>query len=236
MAVGTSHSGEVCIAILPARAGSKRIPRKNIRDFCGKPIIEYSIKAALESQLFESVVVSSDDDRIGSIAAQAGAVYYRRHPASARDNSPMVDAVREVLNYQANRGEVFDKVCMIYPCAPFLTGARLQEGYLHMTDGYDFCYPVFHGPPMERAMYINNGKIHPRMPYHFSRNGQDWPESYYPAEGWWWARCSSIEIYNALYGGWDYGLVVPRHEVQAIDTEEDWKEAEHRWGALHGSE
>ena len=219
------------IAIIPARIGSKRIPRKNIRDFSGRPIITYPLRAAHASGLFDRIVVSSDSGVVGGIAAAEKALYFHRDPkvGTNSDTASMYSVVNEVLVHYATLGELYDYVCMIYATAPFLTAARLQEGYKYILDGYQFVFPMYRTPHPERSLYDAAGSMRPRFPYEFGMNSNYWPENYHPAEGWWWANAVSLETYKGWWGERNKGVLVPKWEVQALDTEDDWREAEDRY-------
>ncbi len=223
------------IAIIPARIDSKRIPRKNIRHFCGKPIIEYPIRAALDSGLFAQVVVSSASDEVGSIAIRAGAVYHKRPVSLSGDKVGMYAVVQDVLVRHADKGETFDHVCMLYAASPFLTPARLHQGHEYMVEGFEFAFPMYKTTGPERVLYEDQGSMRPRMPYEFSLSGYYSPPAYAVAEGWWWAQALTLELHRGFWGDRNKGVIVPSNEVQVIDTEEDWADAERRYEALEGS-
>ena len=229
MELTISPSVPSSIAIIPARIGSKRIPRKNIRDFHGKPILTYSIRAALDSGLFDHVVVSTDSDAVGMVAVKEGAKYFKRDPGLAADSVAMYSVVNEVLTHNAASAELYDYVCMIYACAPFLTAQRLQQGYVHMVDGYQFVFPMYKTPHPERSLYDADGSMRPRFPYEFDLNSNYWPDNYHPAEGWWWAKTTALEIYRGFWGERNKGVLVSADEVQTLDTEDDWAIAEARY-------
>ena len=155
-------SGRKSIAIITARGGSKRIFKKNIRQFCGRPIIEYSIEAAIASELFQEIMVSTDDEEIAGIALKNGArVPFRRGADTSGDYATTVDVLFEVLEEYQNTGEYFERACCIYPTAPFITAERLRKAMNLLEDqDIDAVIPVvaFSFPPM-RGMYIREGKL-----------------------------------------------------------------------------
>lgn len=164
------------IAIITARGGSKRIPRKNIRPFLGKPILEYSIAAALQTGLFEEVMVSTDDAEIAQIAQQAGAkVPFFRSEETANDFATTADVIAEVLTTYAQTGKEFQAACCIYPTAPFVTANILSTAMqLLEQEQADCVIPVvrFSFPP-QRGVIINNNKITPKWPENMAKRSQD---------------------------------------------------------------
>ena len=164
------------LAMITARGGSKRIPRKNIKEFNGKPIIAYSIEAALASGVFDEVMVSTDDEEIAEIAKKYGAkVPFFRSEKTANDFATTVDVIEEVLNTYKDRGEEFDIFCCIYPTAPFITAKRLKDAVEQLSaSDADSLIPVvrFSYPP-QRAMEIHDGKLVFRQPENLSKRSQD---------------------------------------------------------------
>jgi len=210
------------IAIIPARSGSKRIPDKNIREFCGQPIIKYSIDAARESGLFDRVIVSTDSDRIGAKVAGMGATYYKRK--HAEDEQPMKEAVAEVLF--DSRG-LYSHACVLYACAPFITAARLREGYDKLLEGgYHAVFPVWRGPDIERSLFMQDGRIRSRFPEHDQENNPGWPAAYYHCGAWFWLSVPLFLINETLVPDRSWGVVLDESECQEIDTEADWRAAE----------
>ena len=148
------------IAIIPARGGSKRIPRKNIKPFMGKPIIAYSIEAAMQSELFDEVMVSTDDEEIAEIARKYGAkVPFMRSAETSNDYAGTADVILEVLKKYKDLGREFDTICCIYSTAPFVTSGKLMEAYSKLTDGIDFVFTcVAYSYPVQRSLHIVDGK------------------------------------------------------------------------------
>ena len=194
-------------------------------------MVAYSIAAALESKLFDHVVVSSSSRAVGDIAIEAGAEYHERPVKLASNDTTMYAVVHDVLTRYSGEGELFDNVCMLYACAPFLTAERLCEGHEYLSKGYEFVFPVVRTAPVERALYEDRHGMRPRFPYEFSMDSRLYPPCFHPAEGWWWASGVALAIHGGWWGDRNKGVRVPEAELQAIDTEEDWADAERRYEA-----
>ncbi len=223
------------IAIITARGGSKRIPKKNIKDFCGKPIIAYSIEAALEARVFDEVMVSTDSEEIAEIARQYGAsVPFMRSEATSSDYATTRDVLLEVLSNYKDIGMEFDEMVCIYPTAPFLTGKKLVNAMkvFHEKKGAMLIPVVKFSYPPQRAYVINNGKLIFRLEeYRYSRS-QDL-EPYYHEAGQFY--CYKISDYYATNGNIVDDVipyVLSESEVQDIDTEIDWTMAELKYKLL----
>lgn len=216
------------IAIITARGGSKRIPRKNIKPFCGKPIIAYSIEAALQSGLFEEVMVSTDDEEIARTARECGAkVPFMRSSESAGDYASTDDVLLEVLTAYQGQGRVFDTFCCLYPTAPFVTARKLQTA-MGLLEKADSVMPVvaFSFPP-QRCVVINEaGELRMKWPEHAKTRSQDL-EPYYHDCGQFY--CCRTELF-LQYGTTDLPGMIPmimsELEVQDIDNQDDWAIAE----------
>lgn len=216
------------IAIITARGGSKRIPRKNIKPFCGKPIIAYSIEAALQSGLFEEVMVSTDDEEIARTARECGAkVPFMRSSESAGDYASTDDVLLEVLTAYQEQGRVFDTFCCLYPTAPFVTARKLQTA-MGLLEKADSVMPVvaFSFPP-QRCVVINEaGELRMKWPEHAKTRSQDL-EPYYHDCGQFY--CCRTEPF-LQYGTTDLPRMIPmimsELEVQDIDNQDDWAIAE----------
>lgn len=225
------------VAIIPARGGSKRIPRKNIRLFCGQPIIEYSIKAALDSGLFDEVMVSTDDEEIVAIALSAGAsVPFLRSIKNSDDFSITADVLIEVINKYEETGKFFNKGCCIYPTAPFVSASRLQQGF-ELLEGkhFDVVFPVcsFSYPILRSLKLDDTGKVEMNWPAHLTARSQDLPKAYHDAGQFYWFDASKLKHTRTLFGANSGGIVVNEMEVQDIDIEDDWKIAELKYTMLH---
>src|SRR5438270_12846523 len=172
------------VAIITARGGSRRIPRKNIRPFLGRPIIAYSIEAALGSGLFDEVMVSTDDDEIAAVAEEHGAaVPFRRSAAMSDDHATTADVLQEVLGEYGGRGRSFDHACCIYPTAPFVTAERLRVAFARLTaSGADCVIPVARfGFPIWRAFCMDDDRLSYVWPEHAPKRSQDLPPAFHDA-------------------------------------------------------
>ena len=217
------------IAIITARGGSKRIPKKNIKEFCGKPILAYSIIAALESGLFEEVMVSTDNEEIADIAKSYGAqVPFLRSDNTSNDFSTTADVLNEViLNYE-RQNKFFDTFCCIYPTAPFITSSKLcQAMELLEKTGADSVMPVvkFSFPP-QRAVVIQNGKITYQYPENAFVRSQDLMPIFHDCGQFYVCRTDKFKKYCTLITPNTVPFIMPEEEVQDIDNLTDWELAE----------
>lgn len=226
------------IAIIPARGGSKRIPRKNIKSFMGKPILAYSIEAALQSGLFDEVMVSTDDAEIAEIAKQYGAkVPFMRSAATSNDYAGTDDVLLEVLDRYKAEGEEFDVLCCIYSTAPFVTPQRLTEAYEKLGPDADYVFTcVAYSYPTQRSLHIVDGKICMVHPEYASARSQDLETTYHDAGQFYFAKVSSYIQEKTLWGKNTVGLILPELEVQDLDTPTDWSLAEMKYQMLHNRE
>lgn len=222
------------LAIITARGGSKRIPRKNIRDFCGKPILCYSIEAAFASQAFDEVMVSTDDAEIAEIARSAGAsVPFFRSEEMSGDYASTDDVIMEVLKEYEKRGLFFEAFCCIYPTAPFLTGKRLKDA-MDLLETADSVMPVvpFSYPPQRGLIVNEQGFVERQFPEYATARSQDLQKIYHDC-GQFYA-CRTAPFMEA--GTTDVEKLVPlvlsEMEVQDIDTPEDWEIAEIKFRRL----
>ncbi|MGN1151890.1 MAG: pseudaminic acid cytidylyltransferase [Lachnospiraceae bacterium] len=216
------------IAIITARGGSKRIPRKNVKLFCGKPIITYSIEAALKSGLFEEVMVSTEDEEIARIAREAGAqVPFMRSSESAGDYASTDDVLLEVLAAYKERGREFDSFCCLYPTAPFVTAEKLRTA-MGLLDKADSVMPVvpFSFPP-QRCMVLNGeGELRMKWPEHAKTRSQDLEPYYHDCGQFYCCRtapfleCKTTDLPHMV------PMIMSELEVQDIDNPDDWEIAE----------
>lgn len=217
------------IAIITARGGSKRIPRKNIKEFCGKPILAYSIEAAIESKLFDTVMVSTDDEEIAGIARQYGAeVPFYRSERTASDFATTNDVLLEVLAEYEKRGEHYDMGCCIYPTAPFVTAAKLRDAMAQLeTSDADTLIPVvaFSYPP-QRAMIVRDGRLVFEYPQYLDSRSQDLEPHYHDVGQFYLFRTEAFLQNRKLMIGNILPYVVSELEVQDIDNSTDWEIAE----------
>lgn len=217
------------IAIITARGGSKRIPGKNIKEFCGKPILAYSIEAALGSGLFDTVMVSTDDEEIARTAERYGAeVPFFRSAETSGDFATTNDVLLEVLAEYEKRGEFFDLACCIYPTAPFVTAKKLQEGVRQLLDSdADTLIPVvaFSYPP-QRAMVVKEGRLVFEYPQYLDSRSQDLEPHYHDVGQFYVFRVKNFKRNQKLMIGNILPYVVSEMEVQDIDNQTDWEIAE----------
>ena len=217
------------VAIITARGGSKRIPRKNIREFCGKPILAYSIEAAYSSGIFDTVMVSTDDEEIAEVARHYGAeVPFMRSAENANDFATTRDVVKEVLEDYAKVGENFDIACCIYPTAPFLTGEKLKRAVELLEEKKaDSVVPVVRfGFPPQRSVVVEEGLLKFKWPEHALTRSQDLQPFYHDAGQFYCLRTESFLKQNILFMSKTAPLELSEMEVQDIDNEEDWQIAE----------
>lgn len=222
------------LAIITARGGSKRIPRKNIKEFCGKPILCYSIEAAFASQAFDEVMVSTDDAEIAEIARSAGAsIPFFRSAEMSGDYASTDDVIMEVLKEYEKRGLFFEAFCCIYPTAPFLTGKRLKDA-MDLLETADSVMPVvpFSYPPQRGLIVNEQGFVERQFPEYATARSQDLQKIYHDC-GQFYA-CRTAPFMKA--GTTDVEKLVPlvlsEMEVQDIDTPEDWEIAEIKFRRL----
>lgn len=224
------------IAVITARGGSKRIPRKNIREFCGKPILAYSIEAALKSGAFETVMVSTEDGEIAEIAKRYGAeVPFLRSSRTAGDFATTSEVLTEVLEEYGRRGERHDVLCCIYPTAPFVSSNRLREAVRLLEENKaDSVLTVtkFSFPP-QRCVVIRNGFLQFLWPENAQARSQDLEPYYHDAGQFYCLNTESFRAQKALVMQKTAPLILPETEVQDIDTEEDWKIAELKFRMMH---
>ena len=216
------------IAIITARGGSKRIPRKNVKLFCGKPIITYSIEAALQSGLFEDVMVSTEDEEIAQIARQAGAsVPFMRSQESAGDYASTDDVLLEVLKAYEEQGRTFDTFCCLYPTAPFVTAQKLQKA-MKLLEQADSVMPVvpFSFPP-QRCMVLNEaGELHMKWPEYAQTRSQDLEPYYHDCGQFYCCKTDLFLQYKTTDLPHMMPMIMSELEVQDIDNPDDWEIAE----------
>jgi N-acylneuraminate cytidylyltransferase len=225
------------IAVIPARGGSKRIPRKNIRPFCGKPIIAYSIEAALDSGLFDQVIVSTDDEEIAEVSRGLGADVPFLRPAELADDYTGTNAVAKhaIQWLHQNTDRQVEYACCIYATAPFLQASYLKEGFDRLINSdKSFVFSVTSFPfPIQRAIKINPaGEVVAFHPENYYVRSQDLEEAYHDAGQFYWGRAEAYLNDVIPFSPVSLPVVLPRHLVQDIDTEEDWTHAEYMYHAL----
>lgn len=217
------------VAIITARGGSKRIPRKNIKSFLNKPIIQYSIEAAIESGCFDEVMVSTDDNEIAEISIKLGAkVPFLRSENNSDDHSTTADVLYEVLNNYKALGVEFENFCCIYPTAPFVTPQKLKFAYnkLLESDAKSVVPIVRFGFPILRSFKQEDDYISLNWPEYRNSRSQDLPTSYHDAGQFYFLKTNPFMRDKVIFTDKTIGIELPESEVQDIDNLEDWKLAE----------
>lgn len=217
------------LAIIPARGGSKRIPRKNIRSFAGRPIIGWSIRTAFSSGLFAEIMVSTEDEEIAEVARKEGAVVpFMRSAATSDDQATTTDVLREVLREYSDRGRLPGSACCLYPTSPFVTAGDLRRGLELLEGGFDVVLPVcrFDYPIWRSLERSDDGRVRLNFPEHALARSQDLPPAFHDAGQWIWLRTAPFLAGAPLLGSNTGSLLLPSDRVQDIDTEEDWRLAE----------
>lgn len=224
------------LAVIPARGGSKRIPRKNIKPFCGKPMIARSIEAALASGCFDRVIVSTDDAEIADVARQYGAQVPFMRPAELSDDyTGTVPVIRHAVDWFIANDEAPEQVCCIYATAPFVSGEDIRRGLEALTsDNCDYAFSVTsYAFPIQRAIRITSlGRVEMFHPEHFNTRSQDLEEAYHDAGQFYWGRALAWQEGRVIFGPYSSPVLLPRHRVQDIDTPEDWERAEWLFKAM----
>lgn len=221
------------LAIIPARGGSKRIPRKNIREFAGRPMIQHSIDAARLAGCFEEIMVSTDDEEIAQIARHAGAkVPFMRSEATANDFATTADVINEVLDSYAAQGREFDAICCLYATAPFVTPRRLLQGAAIIENGEAkgafTC--VRYSYPIQRCLVRDDeGYVKMMFPEYATTRTQDLQPTYHDAGQFYFITVESFRKHNTLWAPQTLPIELPESEVQDIDTPEDWEIAEMKY-------
>lgn len=220
------------VAIITARGGSKRIPKKNIKPFCGKPIIAYSIEAALESGIFDEVMVSTDSEEIAQVAKRYGAsVPFMRSEATSNDWAVTADVLREVITNYIAQGKKFDSFCCIYPTAPFITAEKLRNAeQLLEHEKADSLMPVvmFSFPP-QRGLVIRDKRIGYKYPEFETSRSQDLEPMYHDCGQFYFCKTEALLRYHTMVTPDTVPMLVSEEEVQDIDSPSDWKIAEMKY-------
>tara|TARA_R110001583_G_scaffold169781_2_gene322998 strand:- start:14057 stop:14743 length:687 start_codon:yes stop_codon:yes gene_type:complete len=218
------------IAIIPARGGSKRIPRKNIKAFHGKPMIAYSIEAALESGCFDKIIVSTDDNEIAEIAKQYGAQVPFIRPAEISDDyATTLDVIAHALKWCVENGMEVTNACCIYATAPFISASSLQEGMVALSTGdLDYAFSATsYAFPIQRAIKLDKEcRVNMFQPENLNTRSQDLEEAYHDAGQFYWGKTNAFLEKRAIFGYNSKAVLLPRKRVQDIDTQEDWELAE----------
>lgn len=225
------------LCIIPARGGSKRIPRKNIKDFLGKPIIAYSIEAAINSNLFDDIMVSTDDSEISEVAIKYGAkVPFLRSKENANDYATLADVLIEVIKQYESCGTVFKNICCILPTAPLTSSVRIKEAFTKLYDeNFESVLPVVEfSYPILRALELDeNRRLKMIWPEHLKTRSQDLNSTYHDSGSFYWVKTIDLVEQKTLFCKNGSAIVLPETEVQDIDNETDWKLAELKYKLLN---
>jgi pseudaminic acid cytidylyltransferase len=227
------------IAIIPARGGSKRIPRKNIKEFHGKPIIAYSIEAAKEAGCFDRIIVSTDDNEIAEVAKKYGAeVPFIRPEEISNDYATTSDVIVHALSWLSANGQKIAYACCIYATAPFISSKAISTGLDELIKGnFNYAFSVSTYPfPIQRALKISKeGSISMFMPEHMNTRSQDLEEAFHDAGQFYWGESAAFLAKTPIFSSASFAMILPRETVQDIDTLEDWSNAESMYAALNKS-
>ena len=223
------------VAIIPARGGSKRIPGKNIKLFLDRPMIDYSIAAAIDSNIFDRIIVSTDSYEIAEQAIKSGAEVPFIRPAELSDDFTVtVDVIEHAINHISSEMKI-DYACCLYATAPFIQAKYLKEGFRLLSDSNvdsvfsvtSFSFPIFRALKIEQ-----NGSLKMFWPEHMNTRSNDLPDAYHDAGQFYWLRIEAFMNELKLYSKNALPVILPRHMVQDIDTPEDWKRAEYMYSVL----
>ncbi len=218
------------LAVIPARGGSKRIPGKNIKDFCGKPMISWSIAAAQASGLFDKIIVSTDDAEIAAVSTKWGAeVPFVRPTVLSDDHAGTIPVIAHAAQWAVDQGWNVAAVCCLYATAPFVLASDLQRG-LEILDGgawnYAFSVTEFPAPIFRAFRQTATGGVEMFFPEHFGTRSQDLPVAWHDAGQFYWGRPSAWIAGEKIFAGHSAAVSIPRWRVVDIDTQEDWDRAE----------
>ena len=227
------------VAVIPARGGSKRIPRKNIKEFCGKPMIAWSIEAAKASGCFEQIIVSTDDEEIASVSRAWGASVPFMRPANlSGDFTGTSPVIRHAVEWLNQNGVPVEYACCLYATAPFVSIEALQEGHRLIKDtgsSYAFAVTSF-AFPIQRAIRITeSNRVTMFSPEHFQTRSQDLEDAWHDAGQFYWGTARAWCEERLIFGEDSVPVKLPRHRVQDIDTPEDWIRAEWMFRAMQAS-
>ncbi|MCL7931400.1 pseudaminic acid cytidylyltransferase [Halomonas llamarensis] len=224
------------VAIIPARGGSKRIPRKNIKPFCGKPMIAWSIEAALASRCFDRVIVSTDDEEIAAVARKWGAETPFIRPVSlSDDHTGTIPVIAHSVQWLSDNGPAPETVCCVYATAPFVQLDDLQRGLQALRQsGADYAFSVTsYAFPIQRALRLTqSGRVTMFQPENFTIRSQDLEDAWHDAGQFYWGCAGAWLTGQPLFSERAVPVILPRHRVQDIDTPEDWQRAEWLFRAM----
>ena len=224
------------LAIIPARGGSKRLPRKNVRLFLGKPIIAYPIQVALQSNLFAEVMVSTDDEEVARIAQEYGAtIPFFRSPETANDYAGISEVLIEVIQCYAAKGRHFGTVCCLLPTAPLITQGDLSAALEKLNaGGYDSVFPVSRFQyPIWRSLKMEGDRVLMNWPENYHKRSQDLPPAFHDCGQFYWVQTDRFLAARRVFTENSGAIELPGIRVQDIDTEDDWRLCELKYQFLH---
>jgi N-acylneuraminate cytidylyltransferase len=225
------------VAVIPARGGSKRIPRKNIRAFCGRPMIAWTVQALQRSGSVDRIVVSTDDDEIAEVARSLGAlVPFRRPAALADDHAATLPVMAHAVRALVELGWPLQRVCCAYATAPLMDSADLRDARALLDDSgaaYVFSCTTFPFPIQRALGRSAGGGVEPLFPQSIGARSQDLPEAFHDAGQFYWGLASAFAEQRPIFAAHSRPLLIPRHRVQDIETEEDWQRAELLFRSFH---
>ena len=224
------------ICIIPARGGSKRIPRKNIKNFCGQPIISWSIEAALNCTSFGRVIVSTDDDEIAEISRQYGAeVPFKRSKSLSDDHTSTIPVIKNAIKWLEMNNEKVDSICCLYPTAPFIEESYIEEGLKKLIENnasYSISVTSFPYPIQRAIKFTKNERLKMFFPENINKRSQDLEKSFHDAGQFYWGKRSAWMREERILDQNTVPVYIPRYKVQDIDDEEDWIQAERIFNKL----
>ena len=224
------------ICIIPARGGSKRIPRKNIKNFCGQPIITWSIEAALNCTSFGRVIVSTDDDEIAEISTQYGAeVPFKRSKSLSDDYTSTIPVIKNAIEWLEMNNEKVDSICCLYPTAPFIEESYIEQGLKKLIEhnaSYSISVTSFPYPIQRAIKFTKNERLKMFFPENINKRSQDLVKSFHDAGQFYWGKRSAWMKGERILDQNTVPVYIPRYKVQDIDNEEDWIQAERIFNKL----
>ena len=228
------------LAIIPARGGSKRIPRKNVKEFCGKPMMAWSIEAAKASGCFDKIIVSTDDAEIADVARAYGATVPFMRPAElSDDNTGTLPVIRHALDWLSANETSVDYACCLYATAPLVSADDLRRGWeLIQQSGCSYAFSITsYAFPIQRAVRITeDGRVAMFNPKYFNTRSQDLEEAWHDAGQFYWGTALAWQEERPIFNEESLPVKLPRHRVQDIDTHEDWARAEWLFRAMQAED
>ncbi len=218
------------VAVIPARGGSRRVPRKNVRTFAGKPMLAWSVAAARDSGCFDRIVVSTDDAEVAAVARSCGAeVPFLRPATLADDHTPTLPVIAHAVEALRSSGSTVDTVCCLYPTAPLIEADDLRRALATLREtgaDYVFSATTFDFAVQRALICDGEGRVAPMFPEFIGYRSQDLPQAIHDAGMFYWGSADAFAAQRPIFGPESRAHMIPRHRTQDIDTEEDWMHAE----------